>query len=67
LYRHLSDSSRRPAPWELKRGHFVVVRKVYPRWLAVHIVLSPNHFSGDTTTYYIPIIATVGATTYVVL
>lgn len=67
LYRHLSDSSHRPAAWELKRGHFVIVRKTYPRWLAVQRAAGPTHFSGDTTTYYIPITATVGAKTYIVL
>ncbi|GGG61512.1 hypothetical protein [Hymenobacter glacieicola] len=67
LYRHLSDSSGRPASWELKRGHFVIVKKAYPRWLAVRVALSPTRFSGDTNTYYIPISATVGSKTYVVL
>ncbi|PJJ60644.1 hypothetical protein CLV45_2073 [Hymenobacter chitinivorans DSM 11115] len=67
LYRHLSDSSRRPAVWELKRGHFVIVKKVYPHWLAVHRAISPTQFSSDSTTYYIPITATVGSKTYIVL
>jgi len=67
LYRHLSDSSRQPTAWELKRGQFVIVKKAYPRWLAVHLALSPTQFSGDSTTYYIPVTATVGAKTYIVL
>lgn len=67
LYRHLRDSSSRPAPWELKRGQFVIVTKAYPRWLAVRGALSPTHFSGDSTTYYIPKSATVGSKTYIVL
>ncbi len=67
LYRHLRDSCRRPAAWELKRGHFVIIRKAYPRWLAVQRAASPTQFSDDTTTYYIPKTATVGSKTYVVL
>ena len=67
LYRHLCDSSSRPAARELKRGHFVIVRKVYPRWLAVQRASSPTRFSGDTTTYYIPKTAAVGSKTYIVL
>jgi len=67
LYRHLSDSSRRPAAWELKRGHFVIVKKAYSRWLAVQRAAGPTQFSGDTTTYYIPKTATVGSKTYIVL
>ncbi len=67
LYRHLRDSSSRPVARELKRGHFVIVRKAYPRWLAVQLALSPTRFSGDTTTYYIPKTATVGSKTYIVL
>ena len=67
LYQHLRDSSRRPTAWELKRGHFVIIKKAYPRWLAVRLALSPTLFSGDSTTYYIPISATVGSKTYIVL
>ena len=67
LYRHLRDSSSRPALWELKRGHFVIVRKAYPHWLAVQRAAGPSQFSGDTTTYYIPKTATLGSKTYVVL
>ena len=67
LYRHLRDSSSKPAAWELKRGHFVIVRKAYPRWLAVQRAAGPTQFSGDTTTYYIPKTATVGSKTYIVL
>ncbi|SFQ78973.1 hypothetical protein [Hymenobacter arizonensis] len=67
LYRHLRDSSSRPAAWELKRGHFVIVRKAYPRWLAVQRATGPTQFSGDTTTYYIPTTATRGSKTYIVL
>jgi hypothetical protein len=67
LYRHLRDSSSRPAAWELKRGHFVIVRKAYPRWLAVQRAAGPTQFSGDTTTYYIPTTATRGSKTYIVL
>lgn len=67
LYRHLSDSSRPHAAWELKRGHFVIVQKAYPHWLAVHLAVSSTQFSGDSTTYYIPVTATVGAKTYLVL
>lgn len=67
LYRHLRDSSSRPAAWELKRGHFVIIRKAYPHWLAVQRADGPTQFSGDTTTYYIPQTATVGSKTYIVL
>ena len=67
LYRHLRDSCRRPAAGELKRGHFVIVKKVYPRWLAVKLALSPTLFSGESTTYYIPLSATVGSKTTFVL
>ena len=67
LYRHLRDSSSRPAAWQLKWGHFVIVRKSYPRWLAVQRAAGPTQFSGDTTTYYIPKTATVGSKTYIVL
>ncbi len=67
LYRHLRDSSSRPAVWELKRGHFVIVRKAYPHWLAVQRAVGPTQFSGDTTTYYIAKTATVGSKTYIVL
>ena len=63
LYRHLRDSSRRPAAGELNRGLFVIVRKAYPGWLAVHLALSPTRGLGDTTTYYIPSKALVGSTT----
>ena len=67
LFRHLRDSCSRPAAWELKRGHFVIIRKAYPRWLAVQRAAGPTQFSGDTTTYYIPKTATVGSKTYIVL
>jgi anti-sigma factor RsiW len=67
LYRHLSDSSRRHTAWELKRGHFVIVEKAYPRWLAVRLAAGPTQFSGNNTIYYIPITATVGSKTYIVL
>lgn len=67
LYRHLRDSSRRPAAGELNRGLFVIVRKAYPGWLAVNLALSPTRGLGDTTTYYIRSKATVGSTTRIVL
>ena len=67
LSRHLRDSSSRPAAWELKWGRFVIVRKAYPRWLAVQRAAGPTQFSGDTTTYYIPKTATEGSKTYIAL
>ncbi|NKI91851.1 hypothetical protein HBN54_004474 [Hymenobacter sp. 1B] len=67
LYRHLRDSNSRPAAWELKRGHFVIIRKDYPRWLAVQRAAGPTRFSGDTITHYIPKTAAVGSKTYIVL
>lgn len=67
LYRHLRDSSSQPAAWELKRGHFVIVRKSYLHWLAVQRAEGPSQFSGDTTTYYIPKTAAVGSKTSIVL
>lgn len=67
LYRHLRDSSSRPDAWELNRGHFIIVRKAYPHWLAVQRAEGPTQFSGDTTTYYISKTATLGSKTYIVL
>jgi hypothetical protein len=67
LYRHLRDSSSRSGAWELNRGHFVIVRKAYPHWLAVQRAEGPTQFSGDTITYYIPKTAMLGAKTYIVL
>jgi hypothetical protein len=67
LYRHLRDSSNQPAPRELRRGLFVIVKKAYPRWLAVQLAVSPTQFSGDNTTYYIPVTATLGSKNHIVL
>ncbi len=67
LYRHLSDTASTRYAKCLRPGAFVVIRKVYPRWLAVCRAKSAIQFSADTTTYYMPKAAMKGAKTFILL